>query len=282
MSAQTIEGSVISRTLVYDVPDADGLNRQATGILEFAKSVEVTDQATYEMWSGELEDIQERLARHEIRREKITKPLYQAWKAANELFNGPKLVLEAARDVIKRGLSNYYLEQQDIARRARDEAERQRREAETIARQEAERLRQEALAKQQEATRAAQELVAAGNAQAADDLVTQACNETHQALQTADAMAASAAAVTVYAPAVELPKASGVSMRTEVDTEIEDERKLLRFIADHGEYAYLIEFRQGEIKKLAAKQGVANFVLAQHGVRATERPLPVVKGKRRG
>src|SRR4051812_8156331 len=103
-----IEGSVISRTLVYDVPDAEGLNRQATGILEFAKSVDVSDQATYEMWSGELEDIQQRLARLEARREKITKPLYAAWKAANELFNEPKLVLEAARDVIKRGLSNYY------------------------------------------------------------------------------------------------------------------------------------------------------------------------------
>lgn len=193
-------------------------------------SIATADQA--EAAGEDLKTIKGRQKALEEARTKITKPLLEAQRAVNALFEGPKQLLAEAESIIKRGILTY-----------QDGEERKRRAAEAAA---AEAARKERERLEAQAAKAA----AAGK------------------VEKAEALQATAAAIPERVEiASSAPKVSGIASKTTWRAEVTDKMALVKYVAEHPEWLALLEVNTTSLNGLARSQKSA---LALPGVRAVE------------
>lgn len=194
---------------------------KATQIAEqaYAVAVEVQIDSTemYELAGSELRTIATRKKQIEDLRFSITRPMDEAKKRVMDLFRVPLERLEDAEKLVRGGMVTFQ-------RAERDKAEQARREAEEAARIERERLAAEQRAAEEsarQAREAAEAAAKAGDAEAAALAAEEAARAEAEA-EHAQFTAELAEIAPVTLPAVEQPKAAGISTRQTWKAEVAD------------------------------------------------------------
>ena len=285
------------------MPHQESLNKVGSLIVNEAKALVVDSQSMYEICSEGLANIKSSKAKLEAQLKTLTDPARAIEKAARDLFRQTLGDHDDAELVLKSKMGGWIkqveakraaeqAEAEAAARReaqlAREAAEAQRREAEKIrAAAESERVAAEAKAKAEadamaERARAAE---AAGNAAEAAAMQVEAARQAQaaeaEALRVAEAREADArrlddaasaqatmAAITVAAPPVTAtPKATGASDRKTLVAVVDDLAAAQRWVADHREYAHLLELRMGDLNRVG---NATKGALVIPGIRWTE------------
>lgn len=238
----------------------DGEITGASRALEFARTIAVNSQTSYELASVELRALKARRDALEAKRVEMKAPVLEAGRKIDDLFREPIAQIDEAMRVVKGTMITYQTEQERLAaevrRKAEEEARRARIEAERKAREERERAEAEMRRQQQvaaEAQRAADEAARrAREAREANDRAAAEAAErerreaeererraklnAEKAVEKGEQRAAAAMASAVEAaarpaPTVELPSAAGTSTRTLWRARVVDLRKLVEAVA---------------------------------------------------
>lgn len=255
MSTDNILAPVAALTL----PDSTALTTRAQTVLAFIQEFAVDSAETYGLAADELKGVKARAKAIEDQRTSITVPMNNALKAINDLFRGPKDLLDQAERMLKGKMLAYDQEQERIAAEAR-------RKAEAEAAAERKRLEEEAAARQREAQAQA---AAAEKAQAEGDAQAAALAQAAAARAQAEAQAAAATSQMVVAPVVTAPavKTAGISTSKKLDFEVTDLHALIKHVAEHPELVNLLA--ADSVKLRAYVKGVGT-ACALPGVRVFE------------
>jgi hypothetical protein len=246
-------------------PDAGAMHTSAITYLDTVRSLEIKDQPTYDRASRGLVAIKTKWKELDEIRRAIVKPLDEARKNVQALFNPALQTLETAETEIKGAMTRFLEEEQ---RRA---AEAQR-AAEEAARKERARLAQEAAAAEAAAReKAAAERQAAedarkalelaqrqGRAEDAMEMAEQAAmaevraEQAEQAGQAQAAELATLAGLTVAAPVVAAPtKAKGQSVRRVWKGRITNKAAFVRACAENPQWLALVDVNEAALNQLA-------------------------------
>jgi hypothetical protein len=263
MDSQTQSQPLVNLQVSH--PD-QALFKSAINALNTAKAYEIDSADMRDLAARELTKIKTLQKDVDTKRKGITAPIDAAKKAVMDLFRAPTEYLEQAEVLLKGSIQRF------------DRAEEQRRIAEQAvleeaARQERARLEQEAAARDAasraeaaEIQRKADEAAAAGKAEDAARLASEAQSRVEQGA--AEVTMLQQTAMLVSAPVAAAPRVTaGVSTRKVWKAEISDKLALIRYVAEHPEYVDLLDANMPAVNKivLALK---ANCPLA--GVRVFE------------
>lgn len=239
------------------VPSA--LTEGATAALTVVQAFVIDSPEMYEEAGFELAQIKSKLADLEVKRTSVSKPLNDALKAHNEIFRGPREILEQAEKALKKGMLAW---QDEVERKQAEE----RRQAEEHARQqrEEEERRAAELRRQSEET-----LAAAAEAAPADQ---ERILEQAQALETAAESAKESAEMVVARPVFTVAaKAAGTSTRKVWKAEVTDKLALIRHIAAGADqFPELLALIDINDSRLNARAKAMEQHLSLPGVRAYE------------
>lgn len=233
--------------------------RIAEKAYEAAISVEIDSPEMFTAAGAELQAIKTRAKEIETLRLSITRPMDEAKKRVMDMFRAPLERLDQAEQVVRTAMLSFQHTEQERAARARREAEEAARiERERLEREqheaeaEAKRIRQEA-----EASERARQAEADAARRSGDEAAAKAAEEA-AALQRAEAerMASEAAFIAenaaqelqlaevapVYVPAIQQPKAAGISTRQNWKADVTDLKALVIAAGDaakHGDTTLL-------------------------------------------
>jgi hypothetical protein len=194
------------------------LKQEASGLMEAARSIVVTDAESYQKAGSFFATIKSKIKEVEAERTKRVKPLNDTVKLINSDFKAITEQLEAVLKVVEKPMLDFQREEERKRREAEDAARKERERVEAEARARAEEERQRIEAARLEAEKAAQEA-----ANASDPLDALLAQEAAESAAQAEAAAREAAAqamrdaatarqaVTVDAPAK--VTATGTSLR---------------------------------------------------------------------
>lgn len=263
MDSQTQSRPLVN--LQVSQPD-QALFKSAINALNTAKAYEIDSADMRDLAARELTKIKTLQKDVDTKRKGITAPIDAAKKAVMDLFRAPTEYLEQAEVLLKTSIQKF------------DRAEEQRRIAaqaalEEAARQERARLEQEAAARDAaaraeaaEIQRKADEAAAAGKAEDAARLASEAQSRVEQGA--AEVTMLQQTATLVSAPVAAAPRVTaGVSTRKVWKAEISDKLALIRYVAEHPEYVDLLDANMPAVNKIALALK-ANCPLA--GVRVFE------------
>ena len=212
------------KTVTYNAGAAVVLLGQAQKLHASVHGLVIDSQDLATLASEDLRRVKTLQKDVEDKRTSITGPLNAAVKAVNDLFRGPKDYLDQAETVLKRAITGWNVEQEQLAAEARTKAEAE-------ARAERERLEAEQRQQNEEAERklaAAQAAAQSGNAEDAARLKAEADAAAIQA----EATSAAAQVVTI-APTVTAPiAAAGISKRVTYSAEVTDLLALVKAVAE--------------------------------------------------
>jgi uncharacterized membrane protein YqiK len=238
--------------LTIATPDQSALVKDAESLLALASEIVIDSDEMYEIADGELKSVKKRLNGLEDQRKRITGPLDQAKKEIIDLFRAPTELLSKAEVIIKRAMVTYSDEQEkkrrleearlaELAKQERARLEAQAESARKAAAEEAEAIR-----------KAAEEAAAAGNAEAAAALESEAAFTESSAETAAEAIVAEAdlfQAQVALAPAT--PKVAGTSIRETWHFVVEDKLTLVQFVAANPQFLNLLDVNQSAGNALA-------------------------------
>lgn len=237
--------------LNVQAPDRAVLMRQANASLEIAEVYVIDCPAMYEAAADDLKDIKTKAKELEDRRKAITGPLDKAKKEVMDLFRDPMEVLTRAEAVLKRAMLTY---QQDEERKRQEEQRR----LEAQARQERAAMEAQAAAARAEAEAEAARLReqaeserAAGNATAAEQLLTQATETVEVATAEAAVIEATAEVIPMPTATMAAAKASGISTRGTWKAEVMDKQALIAHVAANPDLLDLLDINQSALNSLA-------------------------------
>lgn len=218
-------------------PEVSKAQKQAESMFSMAEAYNVDSPEMYELAGGELQAIQERHKAVEAQRVYLKEPFLEGGRRIDAFFKGPLDRLSEAAALLKQRMLTFKQaedekaakakrEAEERARKEREELERQRRAAEDEQRRIAEQARRD----REEATRKAAEARKAGDEAAARQ--AEAESRERQRLADLEEQAAADAAreaaeqaelaeiSLVHVPAVEAPKAAGISTRQNWKAEV--------------------------------------------------------------
>jgi hypothetical protein len=232
--ANTEETVAIPSSVAISAPDRAELVKTSTKFLADARAIVIDSTDMLEIANDELGAIKKKWTALEDKRTSLVKPLNDVVKGINDLFRQPLADLVEGEKIIKGAILTYTVEQERIAREAREELERKAREQRELAEKQEREAREQL---QMVATSGTDEDV-----EAAQSLLAEAEEKT----------AVVNAPVFYVAPS---PKLAGTSVRKTWKARLpetdDDKLKALAFIIANPQYLHLVEFSQTECNKLA-------------------------------
>jgi hypothetical protein len=247
MDSQTQSRPLVN--LQVSQPD-QALFKSAINALNMAKAYEIDSADMRDLAARELTKIKTLQKDVDTKRKGITAPIDAAKKAVMDLFRAPTEYLEQAEVLLKTSIQKF------------DRAEEQRRIAEQAAleeaaRKERARLAEEAAARDAaarveaaEIQRKADEAAAAGKAEDAARLASEAQSRVEQGA--AEVTLLQQTATLVSAPVAAAARVTaGVSTRKVWKAEISDKLALIRYVAEHPEYVDLLDANMPAVNKIA-------------------------------
>lgn len=241
------------------LPHSESLMAPAQRALASARAFVIDSPALFEEAGLDLQAIERRRRDLDTLRKQLVEPFNAAVKSANALFREPIETYEEASAALRRAMLGY---QQAEQRRA----EEARRAAEAAAAAERQRLAEEAAAAQARADAEAAELREKAAAAAAAGKIGQAAKLESRADSREQAGASAAAAATMQAhaviaavaPVAAAPKAAGIATTKRWTAEVTDKVALIRFVAQHPEFASYLDVNETALRQFAtATRGAA-------------------------
>lgn len=226
------------------------LFKSSFNALAMAKAYEIDSPDVRDMAAKELVKIVSLKKSVESQRKAITVPIDNAKKAVMDLFRQPTDYLEQAESILKGAISKF--DREENARRIAEQAR-----LDELARKERARLEQEAAAREaaarkeaEEIQRRAEEAAAAGKAEEAASLASEALSRVEQGA--AEVATIQQTSQLVTAPMSAAPRVTaGVSTRKVWKAEVSDKLAFVRYIAEHPEFLELIEPNMPAVNKIA-------------------------------
>lgn len=250
--------------LSFKAPMVNVLELKAKSFIADVDIIEVTDDGALMLADETLRSIKGAHDALDRMRKSVSDPLYQAWKANNDIYKPPMELLEGGRRKLEKKIAGYH---EEVARRAAEEQRRREREAEA----ERQRLAAEAAALQEQA-----ELAAISGDEGAEELFQQAeATEIEAAIvvaETVDTAPAKIAGSSIrYAYGVALPTGNA------------DKIAALKYLLANPQFLNLVTFDQKACNQLATalKDNFAipglklekKPIIAQRGVRSDDNPF---------
>ena len=202
--------------VTIEAPDAAKLHAEANDMYEMATCAAITSPALYAAAAEDLKSIKAAIKQLDEQRKSIVRPLDEAKKRTQDLFNPAIKRLEQAEADLKTAMLNFQRKAEQIARQERARVEAAAAAEQTRLQMEADKRKSEAKALQDEAAKNPADIelaVAASMAEARADVLD-------------------VTAGAIFAPAVrsEVPKIQGVSTRVTYSAECEDILKLAEYV----------------------------------------------------
>lgn len=264
--------------VTVNLPRSDALMAPAERALASARQFVIDSPMLFEEAGIDLQAIERRKRDLDDLRKKLVQPFSDAVKAANALFKEPIEAYDEASTVLRRAMLGYQQAEQR-------KAEEIRRAAEAAAAAERQRLAEEAAAAQARADAEAAELREKAAAAAVAGKIVLAAKLESRADSREQAGAAVAAAATMQAHAViaaivpqaPAPKAAGIATTKRWTAEVTDKLALIRYVAEHPEYASYLEVNEAALRQFAtATRGAAEIP----GVRIHQAEALAVRSRR--